>query len=88
MGTSNGRESCGRCSFTTLVDAVEAADSEEAETDSTDDDSAAGSARDPYAGERIELSERELRIANAPAILAGRLKRRLDAAAHRFVYGE
>lgn len=85
MGTSNGRESCGRCSFTTLVDAVESTDSEEEGTEG-DDGSAAGSARDPYAGERIELDERELRIANAPAILAGRLKRRLDAVAYRYVY--
>lgn len=86
MGTSNGPESCGRCSLTTLVDAVESPESEAAETDSDAGDSSAGSARDPYAGERIELDERELRIANAPAILAGRLKRRLDEVAHRFVY--
>ena len=113
MGSSNGRESCGRCSFSTIVDAIEATD--EAKSDDsepvqsgapdgdTDSDDTAASAdaeagarasaetrerHDPFAGGHIELDERELQIANAPAILAGRVKRRLDDAADRFIYGE
>lgn len=75
MSSPKENEACGRCSFSTVVDAVESTNE--------DDD---GSARDPFAGDRIELDERELRIANAPALLAGRVKRRLDEVAHRFVY--
>ena len=113
MGSSNGRESCGRCSFSTIVDAIEATDEAKSDdgepgqsgaphgTTASDDtattaDAGAGERaatetrerHDPFAGGHIELDERELRIANAPSILAGRVKRRLDDAANRFIYGD
>ena len=113
MGSPNGRESCGRCSFSTIVDAIEATDESESDdgepvqtgapggTTETDDTAVSADAEtgepasaetreryDPFAGGHIELGERELRMANAPAILAGRLKRRLDDAADRFIYGD
>jgi len=75
MGSSSGRESCGRCSFTTVVDAVEEEKDEE------------GERYDPYEGDYIEVDERELMIASAPAVLAGRVKRWLDETAYRFVHG-
>lgn len=43
--------------------------------------------RDPFGGERIEVSESEMRIAAAPAVVAGRVKRRLDSLVARIVYG-
>ncbi|PSQ09156.1 hypothetical protein BRC95_01580 [Halobacteriales archaeon QS_5_68_33] len=68
-------ETCGRCSMTSVVDAVEADDEGEA----TD--------RDPLGEDRIEVPETEMRKAAAPAVLAGRVKRKLDAFATRFTYG-
>lgn len=53
-----------------------------------DNDDGDGSARDPFGGERIEVPEDELRTAAAPAVLAGRVKRRLDAYATRLTYGD
>ena len=112
MGSSNGRESCGRCSFSTIVDAIEATDESTSDdepvdagdlggTTETDDAAVRADAEtgesasaetehrhDPFSGGHIELDERELRMANAPAILAGRLKRHLDDAADRFIYGD
>ena len=43
--------------------------------------------RDPMGGPRIELDDRDLRLANAPAVALGRVKRRLDALATRLTYG-
>jgi hypothetical protein len=42
--------------------------------------------RDPFAGERIEVDERQLR-AVSPAAWLGRVKGRLDAFATRLTYG-
>jgi len=71
--SGNGREACGRCSMTTVVDVAE--DREET------------SGEDPFAGERIELPESEVRAVAKPAVWLGRAKRRLDAVASRLVYG-
>ena len=43
--------------------------------------------RDPFAGERIELSEDELRQASGHVVLLGRLKRRVDEIATSLTYG-
>jgi hypothetical protein len=43
--------------------------------------------RDPYGEERIEVDESEMRVAAAPAVLAGRVKRKLDEFATRVTYG-
>ncbi len=43
-------------------------------------------APDPFAGDRIEVSEDEARLVSPGAWLSG-VKDRLDAAASRFVYG-
>lgn len=73
MGAKDGSESCGRCSFSAVVDAV-------GDTDADDP------ADDPFAGDAIELTERELLLASAPAVVAGRIKRRLNEAARRLIY--
>ncbi len=73
MGSTDGQESCGRCSFTTVVDAVERDDDKES--------------YDPFEGGSIEVDERELRIVAMPAIWAGRAKRWLTDTANRFIYG-
>jgi len=49
------------------------------------DDEAAD--RDPFGGERIEVSEDELRRAAAPAVVAGRVRRKLDEFATALTYG-
>lgn len=43
--------------------------------------------RDPFGGARIEVDEDEMRVAAAPAVLAGRIKHRLDELATRVTYG-
>jgi hypothetical protein len=67
-------EACGRCGVSTVVDVAS----------ETGDD--ADAARDPFAGDRIELDERELR-AVSPGAWLGRIKRRLDEYATRLTYG-
>lgn len=79
MGNSNGRESCGRCSFTTVVDAVEDGEG--------GDESEETTRYDPFDGGYIEVDERELRLVSAPALLAGRVERWLDDAAARLIHG-
>ncbi|MFC4987010.1 MULTISPECIES: hypothetical protein [Saliphagus] len=69
------RESCGRCSFSTVVDAV------------STDDPEHESPHDPFEGGHIEVEERDLRLVSAPAVVAGRLGRRLDDLAERLIYG-
>ena len=73
MGSTDGQESCGRCSFTTVVDAVESDDEDEP--------------FDPFEGKYIEVDERELRIVAMPAIWAGRAKQWLTDTVNRFIYG-
>jgi hypothetical protein len=68
---SNRSEACGRCSMTSVVEMSE----EE------------GGGRDPFGDERIEVSESEMRVAAAPVVLAGRVKRKLDEFATRVTYG-
>ena len=65
-------EACGRCSVTTVVDAVE--DGE-------------GGGKNPFDGERIELEDAELRRVAFVGVWLGRLKRRLDETAFSVVYG-
>jgi len=66
-------EACGRCSMSTVVSVA------------NQDDNPSG--RNPFDGARIEVPESELRPATAPQRLFGRLKRRLDDAATRLIYG-
>jgi len=65
-------EACGRCSMSTVVDAV--AD-EEASVD-----------RDPLNGEQIEVSEAALSRV-APGAWLGQVKTRLNELARRMTYG-
>ena len=45
-----------------------------------------GTDRDPFAGDRIEVDETDLRTVS-PSVWLGRLKRRLDDWASRVTYG-
>ena len=73
---SERTEACGRCSMTSMVDVANA-----------DRDDAERAARDPFAGDRIEVSEAEMRVVAGPQILLGRVKDRLDTLATELVYG-
>jgi hypothetical protein len=68
-------ETCGRCAMSSVVGVT-----------SADDDEESSAARDPYAGDRIEVDERQLR-AVSPAAWLGRVKRRIDDYATRLTYG-
>jgi len=68
-------ESCGRCSMTSVVGAVDA------------DDGGEPAERDPFGEARIEVPEGELRTASAPLVLAGRVRRKLDEFATTLTYG-
>ena len=74
MGTGRS-EACGRCSMTSLVDAA------------GDGDDGERASRDPFGGDRIEVSEAELRVLAWPAVLLGRVSRRLDEFAAHVVHG-
>jgi len=65
-------EACGRCSVSTVVDAT---DSEE------------GGGENPFDGERIEVEESKMRSVVRHEVLAGRIKRKLDGFATRFIFG-
>ncbi|RAW45375.1 hypothetical protein DQW50_09530 [Halorubrum sp. 48-1-W] len=65
-------EACGRCSMSTVVDAVS--------------DGEGDADRDPFAGERIEVDESAIRRVS-PAGFLGDLKARIDDAARRIAYG-
>jgi hypothetical protein len=43
--------------------------------------------QDPFDGGRIEVSEDEMRKAAAPAVVAGRVKRKLNEVATKLTYG-
>lgn len=75
MSEPSGRERCGRCGLSAVVEATELEKGEE------------GGGYDPFDGNYIEVDERQLRIASAPGVLAGRAKRWLDATATRLIYG-
>lgn len=66
-------ESCGRCAMTSVVETTTDEDSERADR--------------VFDGERIELEDTELRTASLPAVVAGRVKHRLDDLVMGFVYG-
>jgi hypothetical protein len=72
---SENREACGRCAMSSVVETT---------TEGADDEHRA--TRDPFAGERIEVDEDDLRAVSPAAWLAG-VKRRLDALATRLTYG-
>jgi len=68
-------EACGRCAMSSVVGVA---------SDSADE--GRESERDPFAGDRIEVDERELQTVS-PAAWLDRLKRRLDDYATRLTYG-
>jgi hypothetical protein len=78
---SKESEACGRCAMTSVVDTTQS------ETETEDDGNSGRAERDPFAGAHIELADAELRIASTPAVVAGRVKHRLNELAMRFVYG-
>lgn len=71
MGVKDKVEACGRCSMSTVVGL-------------TDGD---GKDRNPFSGERIELSEDELRSVSKHVVVLGNLKDRLDRWATKVTYG-
>ena len=73
---SGQTEACGRCGMTSMVDVANA-----------DKDDSERAARDPFAGDRIEIPDAEMRVVAGPQILLGRVKDRLDAFATRVVRG-
>ncbi|MFC7044028.1 hypothetical protein ACFQH6_20100 [Halobacteriaceae archaeon GCM10025711] len=76
MGTSDRPEACGRCSMTTVVDAT-----------SRDENGEQRAVRDPFGDARIEVDEDQLRLVSAPAVLAGRVKHRLNDVVSQWTYG-
>lgn len=68
---SNESESCGRCAMTSVVETTQAGEKGD----------------DGYTGAHIEIDEDELRIASAPAVIAGRVKQGLNELATKLVYG-
>lgn len=72
---SKRTESCGRCGVTAVLDAVE--------RDEADGERAG---RNPFDGERIELSTEEARRVSFVAARLGRLKRRLDETGFAAIY--
>lgn len=75
---SNESEACGRCAMTSVVEGIQS------EKDGDDE----RTERDPFARAHIEINAGELRIASAPAVIAGRVKQELNELATRFVYGQ
>lgn len=71
MGTQKS-EACGRCSMTTVVDAV--------------GDEEGRAERDPFAGDRIEVDEDEMRRITPGAWLGG-ITDRLNSVATKLTYG-
>lgn len=71
---SDEAEACGRCAMSSVVDVAETAGEED-------------DARDPFGDETIEVSEPEMRKAAAPAVVAGRVKQKLNEVATRLTYG-
>jgi len=78
MGGKNP-ESCGRCAMSSVVDVTTADGERESESES-------GGDRDPFAADRIEVDEGQLRTVS-PGAWIGRVKRRLDDYATRLTYG-
>ena len=74
-GGEKSTEACGRCSMSTVVDAVNANKRPEERAE-----------HDHFGGERIEVDESELRRISPAGWLADR-KAELDAVARRIAYG-
>jgi hypothetical protein len=72
MSDESPTEACGRCSMTTVVDAVNA-DSEEGP-------------RDPFGDDRIEVEESAVRRIS-PVAWMGKVTGRLNEAVQRLTYG-
>lgn len=72
---SEQAEVCGRCAMSAVVDAT------------TGDGVDGGRPSDPFEGERIEISEAELRKVS-PGAWLGRVKHRLDELATKLTYGK
>lgn len=70
-------EACGRCSMSTIVDAVDAA---------TDEEESGIRDRDPFGDARIEVDEDEFRRAS-PAVWLSKAGAWLDETAQRITYG-
>jgi len=68
-------EACGRCSMSTVVDAV---NSDRSPSDCAEND--------PFGSERIEVDESEIRRVSPAGWLAD-TKEKLDAVARRIAYG-
>ena len=68
-------EACGRCSMSTVVDAVNSDRPPEERTE-----------HDPFGDERIEVDESEIRRVSPAGWLAD-TKEKLDAVARRIAYG-
>ena len=73
------KEACGRCSVSTVVEAIGDEDGNRGEHERRPD---------PFEGERIEVSEETMRRVMFPAVWLGRVKTRLDETATRLVYGK
>ncbi|KPN31362.1 hypothetical protein SY89_02106 [Halolamina pelagica] len=73
MSDEQPTEACGRCSMTTVVDAVDANND--------------GPDRDPFGDERIEVDESAIRRVS-PVAWMGKVIGRLNAAVKRLTYGE
>jgi len=73
MSDEQPTEACGRCSMTTVVDAVDA--------------NSDGPDRDPFGDERIEIEESAIRRVS-PVAWMGKVTTRLNAAVKRLTYGE
>ena len=71
-----GKETCGRCAMTSVVDTAQA-----------DQDDPERTERDPFARGRIEIDDREARRVS-PAAWLGGVKSRLDEFATRITYGQ
>ena len=71
---TDDREACGRCSMSTAVDVANAGRDEDGRT-----------ARDPYAGDRIEVDEDELRLVS-PGVWLSKLSSRLDDPIGKFTW--
>lgn len=73
MSDERPTEACGRCSMTTVVDAVNA-DSDEPP-------------RDPFGDRRIEVDESSIRRVS-PVAWMGNITARLNAVVRRLTYGK
>lgn len=74
MGTDGEAEACGRCTMTSVVGL-------------TTEQEGGPRGRDPFEGDRIEVTDRELRTVSPHVVALGRLKDRLDRWATAITYG-